>query len=111
MMLNAYSIYDRKALQYHPPFFASADGAAVRSLQDLANDATTTIGRHPGDYVLYRIGAYDDSSGAMHPVTALEHICDALALVRIQPELFANATDQLGDVAREYHRVSNGKDA
>lgn len=94
MILNAYSIYDRKALQYHPPFFASADGAAVRSLLDLANDSSTTIGRHPGDYVLFKVGDWDDETGKFHPFTAVVHVCDALSLVRIQPPLFAAAASE-----------------
>lgn len=87
MILNAYTIYDRKALQYHSPFFAVADGSAVRSFMDLANDLQTTVGRHPGDYVLYRCGAYDDSSGSLLPANVLQHIIDALALVRPQSPL------------------------
>ena len=82
MIIHAYTIYDRKALQYHSPFFAVADGAALRSFSDLANDPNTTIGKHPGDYVLYRAGAWDDASGQLLPVTVLEHIADASALVR-----------------------------
>lgn len=82
MNLHAYTVYDRKALVYHSPFFAVADGAAVRSFSDLANDPQTTVGRHPGDYVLYRCGAFDDSSGALVPLPAVVHVIDALALVR-----------------------------
>lgn len=88
MILNAYAIYDRKGLVYHPPFYASQDGQAVRSLQDLVSDANTTIGRHPADYVLYRVGAYDDQSGQLLPASVLEHIIDAAALVRVQEGLF-----------------------
>lgn len=94
MILHAYSVYDRKALQYHAPFFASADGSAVRSFQDLANDSTTTVGRHPGDYVLYKVGAYDDASGTVLPISPIEHVCDALSLVRVQPPLFAAAASE-----------------
>lgn len=83
MKLRCYSIYDRKALQYHPPFFASTDGSALRSLTDLVNDSNSTIGRHPGDYVLYYIGDYDDQLGAMIPVSPLVHVLDALALVSV----------------------------
>lgn len=92
MILNAYAIYDRKGLVYHAPFFAAQDGQAVRSFSDLANDPSTTIGRHPNDYVLYRVGGYDDSSGSLLPVSTLEHIVDANALVRnrLEPELFAD---------------------
>jgi len=85
MMLKAYSIFDNKALVYHPPFFASTHGAAIRSVTDLCNDLNTSVGRHPGDYVLYCVGHYDDSNGSLHPYSPLEHVVDAIALVRIQP--------------------------
>lgn len=88
MNLYAYTVYDRKALQYHAPFFAVADGAAVRSFMDLANDLQTNVGRHPGDYVLYRCGAYNDLNGELLSVGALVHIADALSLVRQQPTIF-----------------------
>lgn len=81
MFLNAYSVYDRKALQYYPPFFAATDGAASRMFSDLANDGNTNVGRHPSDYVLYRIGQYNDQKGALMPESPLCHIVDAAALV------------------------------
>lgn len=84
MILNAYSIYDRKALQYHPPFFASTDGAAVRSFSDLANDVNTSIGRHPADYVLYCVGTYDDQRGLMLSYDPINHVMDATALLKIE---------------------------
>lgn len=87
MLLQAYSIYDRKALTYHAPFFAVADGAAVRSLQDLVNDQNTTIGRHPGDYVLYNVGTYSDNNGSLEPFIPLRHVIDAEAVLVVQPAL------------------------
>lgn len=81
MIHKAYTIYDRKSLIYSPPFFCVADGAAVRMFQDLVGDTGTQVGRHPGDFVLFRCGGYDDSSGQLLPVPALEHVVDALALV------------------------------
>lgn len=85
MQLKAYSIYDRKALVYHPPFFAHTDGAAVRNLSDLANDLNTQIGRHPDDFVLYCIGVYDDQKGELQPVVPLIHVYDAVGLVKLTP--------------------------
>lgn len=82
MMLNAYSLYDRKALAYHAPFFAAQDGLAVRSLQALVNDPNSTVAQHPDDFVLYRVGAYDDASGQLLPATVLGHIIDAVSLVK-----------------------------
>ncbi|QCQ84904.1 nonstructural protein [Blackfly microvirus SF02] len=93
MKLRGYSVYDRKALQYHPPFFASTDGAAVRSFSDLANDPETQVGRHPGDYTLYFVGEYDDQKGHMIPMDPIGHVIDANALIRIEQKLpfFAEA--------------------
>lgn len=91
MILRAYSIYDRKSLQYHPPYFASTDGAAVRNFADAANDMQSMIGRHPADYVLFYLGDYDDQKGAMQPVSPLVHVIDAMALVQAQPQLFNGA--------------------
>lgn len=88
MKLGAYSIYDRKALQYHPPYYAVTDGAAVRSFADLANDRTTTIGRHPVDYVLFYVGSYDDALGLLIAETPLRHIADGSAQVTANLDLF-----------------------
>lgn len=89
MLLNAYSIYDRKGLNYHAPFFAATDGLAVRNFSDLANDTNTTIGRHPADYVLYCVGTFSDANGSMEPCVPLRHVMDADALLQVQPTLFS----------------------
>ena len=91
MQLLAFTIFDNKALQYHPPFFASTDGSAVRSLRDLVEDLNSTIGRHPTDYVLYCCGSYNDQNGHFESEMPLRHIMDAIALVKIQPHLFNKA--------------------
>lgn len=87
MLLRCYSVFDRKALQYFPPFHSSTDGAAVRSFGDLANDPATNVGRHPNDFVLFYVGEYDDQKGAMLPVSPLVHVADAIALVQVAPPL------------------------
>lgn len=87
MILRSYSVYDNKALQYHPPFFASTDGAAVRMIRDLVADPNSSVGRHPGDYVLYCVGTWDDQKGAFAPFAPLLHVMDAIALVKIDQQL------------------------
>lgn len=82
MLLRAYAIFDSKSLIYNSPFFAPTDGAAVRMLTDLVSDPNTTVGRHPADYVLFCIGGYDDQKGQLLPFIPLEHIVDAVALVK-----------------------------
>lgn len=61
----AFSIYDSKAECFSPPFFRPAPGQAIRDFTDLANDPNTTIGKHPSDYGLYRIGEFDDGNGSI----------------------------------------------
>lgn len=88
MKLNAYCIYDNKALVYHPPFFSAQDGAAVRIFSDVVTDPNTSIGRHPLDYSLWFCGTYDDQLGLFIAQTPLRHISDAQALLPVaQPSL------------------------
>lgn len=69
MILQVFSVYDVKADVYMPPFFMSAVGQAVRAFKDLANDRNTTVGRHPGDFKLVKIGAWDDSTAVFEPMS------------------------------------------
>lgn len=87
MITHAYSIYDNKALVYGLPFFAPTDGSAIRSFQELANDAQTTVGRHPADFSLFHVGLYDDQKASLTPVLPLRHVVDATAVLRIQHDL------------------------
>jgi len=87
MILKAFTIYDNKALNYHSPFYAPADGAALRSFQEVCNDPNTSIGRHPGDYSLWCCGTFDDSNGHFEALIPLQHVVDALVLVKVQPPL------------------------
>lgn len=109
MQLRAYAIYDRKSVAYHTPFFAAAEGAAIRSFSDLVNDKNTSVGRHPTDYVLFFIGVYDDQSGTMVPVAPIVHVIDANALVKEQLPLFAQATTV--DGLKAAVAASNGEEA
>lgn len=81
MLLNAYSIFDTKALIFHAPFFFAQDGQAVRALSDLVADTNTQIGRHPADFVLYRVGDWDDQSGQLGGDRTRVHVVDAISLV------------------------------
>lgn len=76
MILNAYSIFDRKTAMFHPPFFQSTDGAAARLFTDLCRDEGTTIHKHAADYVLYRLGTFHDQSGELHGCTPPAHVLD-----------------------------------
>lgn len=85
MIVNAYTLYDCKALSYSPPFFAAAHGLATRMIMELANDLSTSVGRHPADFTVYCVGRFDTDSGQVLPLEVREHIADVLQLVSRQP--------------------------
>lgn len=88
MITRCYSIYDRKALAYHLPYYAVSDAVAVRTLSDVVGDPQTIFGRHPNDYVLYYVGDFNDANGVLVPHSPAVHIIDAAALIKaLQSEI------------------------
>lgn len=65
MILNCFALYDSKSNYFTTPFFFHYQGQAIRACIDLGSDPNTTIGRHPADYVLFRIGTFDDQNGVL----------------------------------------------
>lgn len=66
MTTGMYSIRDEKAQAFNVPFFFTTQGQALRAFQDLAQDANTTIGKHPEDYRLYHHGDFDLDAGTFN---------------------------------------------
>lgn len=58
-----YVIYDTKVEAFHKPFHAQADGEAMRMINEAMNDENTMFAKYPGDYQLYHMGTFDDSTG------------------------------------------------
>lgn len=88
----AYTLHDVKALQYNPPFFTMNDALARRMVSELVMDPNTTVGRHPSDFKLYKIGMYDDATGIFDRLSIAEHVVDCIALVPArQPSLLDSA--------------------
>lgn len=81
MLLSAYSIYDVKAAIFHPPFFVTNNAVAERTFSNVALDPGTSVGQHPEDYILFRVGTWDDSTGRIESVIPPEHVTSAAQLV------------------------------
>lgn len=81
MKHKAFSIRDSKTGVFNPPFWTPHTGQAMRTLQELANDSKTQIGKYPEDFQLYEIGEYDDELGLMYPREAPHQIATAGELV------------------------------
>lgn len=74
MMTLVFAVYDSKTQFYGTPFFFPTVSAAIRAFSDGVNDPNPNNlwYRHPGDYVLYEIGSYDDTSGKL--TYLMEHL-------------------------------------
>ena len=78
MELTIFSIYDQKAKAFLPPFFLPRVEMAERTFSDCANDPSHNFGKHPEDYVLHRIGVFDDQDGKVSVLPTPEVIGSAM---------------------------------
>lgn len=61
-MLQVFSVYDSAVEAYAKPFFAVSIGEARRSFMDACNDPQMMFAKHPDDYTLFHLGAFDESN-------------------------------------------------
>lgn len=66
---RVYSIKDIKAECFARPFFMLNDDMAMRAFIHTVTSADEAMSKFPEDYVLYRIGAWDDLDGAIEGCT------------------------------------------
>jgi len=58
-----YSVFDKKAGIYSPPFYAPHNEIAMRNVSMAARNLESQLGQYPADFALYRLGYFDDESG------------------------------------------------
>ena len=59
-----FSIFDVKAQAYLPPFILPNAEMAARTFGDCINSDNHQFAAHPEDYTLFRLGTFDDNTGA-----------------------------------------------
>lgn len=68
MRLEALAIRDVKSNCFpQAPFYVLAIGMGVRAFGELVNDRTSEVGKHPADFELYHVGAFDQVEGKLVP--------------------------------------------
>lgn len=65
MILNVYSVYDKKAQCYLDIFYRNHDGEALRSFSDRVSESNSLYAKHPEDYSLFKLGQIDTTSGEL----------------------------------------------
>lgn len=63
--MRLYTIYDSKAEHYGNPISVRTDAEARRQFSVVATDPNTEIGRHPEDFMLFRIGSFNSETGSL----------------------------------------------
>lgn len=76
MKTGIYTIYDRKSKIYQFPYQFHNDEVAFRACQDLINKGDHAIADHPADYIMFKLGEYDDNEGVFIQLSTKEIICE-----------------------------------
>jgi len=79
MIVNYYSVFDKKSGIYSPVFPCPTHGAAERMVRDTATQEGNQLGRYPDDFALYHVFTFDDNHGLI--VTKHEPV---LLIVEVQ---------------------------
>lgn len=69
MIVQVYSIFDIKAVEYGPFFLAKNDDIAFRMIKDQFHDLIV-----PDDYDLYCLGTFDTESGLL--AVSSQRVCN-----------------------------------
>jgi hypothetical protein len=69
-MKGIYSLFDRKAELYLPPFMEAADGTAIRKIQDMVADTNpnNVLHHHAEDFDLVKVAEFGEISGSIKPI-------------------------------------------
>lgn len=72
MIAKYYAVRDEKVGAFMPPFPMRSDGEAIRGFVDACSDKSTSFNKHPADFVLFRVGEFDDIAGRFIPCDPTE---------------------------------------
>jgi len=60
------AVYDSKAEAYLTPIFQQSRGTALRAFQAAAQKSDHDFHVHAGDYSLFELGLWDETTGQIH---------------------------------------------
>lgn len=88
-----FSVYDKSAEAFLPPFFVQTKGLAVRAFTSAVDDVGHHFNKHKSDYTLFELGEFDELSGYVISFSVPAKIMTALeasAKHDEQPSSFGN---------------------
>lgn len=96
MLCKVFSVYDSKAQAFLQPFFSANGATACRMFERAVNEEGSNFNRYCGDYELFEIGDFDDSSGTLEP--AAHRVSLGLASSFVKPVAAPPTREQLRSV-------------
>lgn len=81
MMQMIFTVLDMAAKRFTEPFFAANEEVAIRSFREAVNSDGHPFSKFPEDYALYKVGDWDNESGAIVPLEPVK-LVNASALTQ-----------------------------
>lgn len=82
MKLEVFTVFDEKTKAYMRPFYDVSKGSAIRAFADTVNgDDQHPFRKHPEDYTLFHLGAFDDGHAQFEMFAAPMLIITALEVI------------------------------
>jgi len=82
MIYKVFCLFDSKVEAYLPPRYYRAKGEAIREFSEAVNMNDNGISKYPGDFTLFEIGEFDDSTGFITMLNAPVSIGNGLEFKR-----------------------------
>lgn len=77
MIMLGFSVRDEAVGAFLPLFFARSKGEAIRSFSTAVQDSSHQFYKHKGDYALFLVCGFDDSTGYVESFNA-ERVLSAI---------------------------------
>lgn len=84
MKHKMFSIHDRKAGAFLPPFVFPSQPMAERVFSDCVNDPQHAFGKHPEDYTLFRIAEFCDRTAELSLPSAPVSVGNGVAYLNVE---------------------------
>lgn len=81
MIKQIFALRDNQIGTFSPPFFETHEIEAKRGVQQALKQEGSKLKNHPGDFDLYLLGTYDDTSGKMTNTDNPQLIINLSALI------------------------------
>lgn len=74
MILQLFSVYDKKGGTYGQPFALPTRGVAMRTFTSWVGDPNSFFAKFPSDFELYQVGEFDQTSGEVRSLVKPDYV-------------------------------------